>query len=468
MGHSRSRRPLPGRRADRPGAPARPDAPAARAFPVRPDGVLAAAGRRSTPPAYPTRHRRDRPTGRCWPVPARSAAATRRPPARRRCWTVRSSTPASERPADETAPTGGGRLRAVSGTVERRPGPARRRRAVPAARRHRRRQDHPARRGGVRAVRAGSRACATRPSGCAATWPTRTPAPRSRWRRPSARSGSPSPATRSTRGPRPTGRGQTVERHRVLLRWVGPGPAGRAADRPDPRRRGRRGRQGPARHVRRPVLPGRAAAAGRLRPVPARRHRGSRGPAGAAVRHRPVRRHRGMVRPAAAGLARQAGHPAGGGRHPHGPGGRGRRAGRATRARGCGLGRRRWSTTWPSARSLARAAAAESGPAPGAGREPACATPGTCICASSDWAEITRGLAELDARAAELAADRAGLAAAERAAPAAAAAATARRVGRRGRSARRGCSTAGRAVAALESSRPAAEPVICPSAATCG
>ena len=74
------------------------------------------------------------------------------------------------------------------------------------------------------------------------------------------------------------------------------------------------------------------------------------------------------------------------------------------------------------------------------------------------WAEITRGLAELDERAAELAAARAGLAAAERAAPAAAAAATALELAAEAGRSRRRCRTAGRAVVALESGRPAAEP----------
>ena len=70
---------------------------------------------------------------------------------------------------------------------------------------------------------------------------------------------------------------------------------------PDQGRRDRRRRHRHARDVRRPVLPGGAAAAGRLRPLPARRHRRTGRPAGAALRHRPVRADRGLVRRGPAG-----------------------------------------------------------------------------------------------------------------------------------------------------------------------
>ena len=73
------------------------------------------------------------------------------------------------------------------------------------------------------------------------------------------------------------GDGTTLERHRVLLRWLDvPAPGA------DPAGLTRADEVGDAiadllGHVRRPVLPGRAAAAGRVRPVPARRHHGSAG-----------------------------------------------------------------------------------------------------------------------------------------------------------------------------------------------
>jgi exonuclease SbcC len=73
------------------------------------------------------------------------------------------------------------------------------------------------------------------------------------------------------------------------------------------------------------------------------------------------------------------------------------------------------------------------------------------------WADARRGLAELDEQAAELVADRVALAAAERAAPAAAAAVRAGELVAEAERAHRRFLIAGRAVAALESTRPAAE-----------
>ena len=83
------------------------------------------------------------------------------------------------------------------------------------------------------------------------------------------------------------------------------------------------------------------------------------------------------------------------------------------------------------------------------------------------WAEIRRELAHLDERAAALAAEQAGLAAAERAAPAAAAAARAGELAAEAHRARRRLASAGHAVAELESTRPMAEdgvPFDCASA----
>ena len=62
----------------------------------------------------------------------------------------------------------------------------------------------------------------------------------------------------------------------------------------------------PAGAVRRAVLPGRAAAAGGLRPVPPRRARGPRAAAAHALRRRPVRRGRGVARRRASAARRAA------------------------------------------------------------------------------------------------------------------------------------------------------------------
>lgn len=122
----------------------------------------------------------------------------------------------------------------------------------------------------------------------------------------------------------------------------------------------RRGDHATARNEPRTVLPGRAAAPGRLRALPAGRRRGPRQTARQALRHPPLRRGRKATRRAAArrrGRSAGRGHRVAGRRAPDAAGGRTHRRGAAARPRArrsgphaarCSPGPR-----WPAAR-LAR------------------------------------------------------------------------------------------------------------------
>ena len=212
-------------------------------------------------------------------------------------------------------------------------GPVQRpRRAVPAARRDRRRQDDAARRDRVRPLRAGAGRCAATPSGCARTTPRPACAPRCELevtiggRR-----------LRITRRPeqerlKRSGAGRTKEPASVLLDEADGRRRLGAQVHPD--RRGGRRDQPADGHVSGAVLPGGAAAAGAVRAVPARRRAGARGAAAKAVRHRPVPRRRGLAGRAPPvhrrrGRGRRRGGPPADG--PYRPGARGRGTGRRQR-----------------------------------------------------------------------------------------------------------------------------------------
>ncbi len=97
------------------------------------------------------------------------------------------------------------------------------------------------------------------------------------------------------------GSGTTVSQATASLAWIGTPPPGRAPGGVDRIPEVALIVTELLGHDRRPVLPGRAAAAGGFRPVPARRHRPARAAARAAVRHRAVRHHRAVVRRATPG-----------------------------------------------------------------------------------------------------------------------------------------------------------------------
>ena len=131
---------------------------------------------------------------------------------------------------------------------------------------------------------------------------------------------------------RPRGRAARGAPRRGLDRAVHPGGGGR------------RGALRPAGHERCPVLLRRAAAAGRVRPVPARTVRGARGAARPALRDRAVRGGGDVAGPPAQGVGRRGGPGDGAARPARGPGGPGRRRGGAGPGRGsrgcrrCGSG----------------------------------------------------------------------------------------------------------------------------------
>ncbi len=194
-------------------------------------------------------------------------------------------------PPDAPAPPRAHGLRAVPRHRDARPRRARRGRAVPAHGEHGSRQDQPARRDLLRAVRAragrpsGSQASAQRPCGG-----RRKDAGAARGHAVGA-----APARHAHAGVAAA----QAARHRHHDA-AGVGSAGRAhrrgVDHPQhPHRRDPAPARVPAGHGRHPVHPGSHAAAGSVRGVPARRCRPAPGAAGEALRHRAVPRHRAVA-----------------------------------------------------------------------------------------------------------------------------------------------------------------------------
>ena len=195
----------------------------------------------------------------------------------------------------------GGRLRRA-----RRGGP------VPAARRHRRRQDDAARRGLLRAVRRRCRARARATRGCAATTPRRARAPRSSWSSRSRERRLRIVRRPAQERPKLRGDGTTREGHACTVQELDRRRAASGPCSPPGPTRPRHELDRPARHVVRPVLPGRAAAAGRVRDLPARRQRRAPGRARTPVRHRPLHARRALAdRPPQGRLGRAAARIAG-------------------------------------------------------------------------------------------------------------------------------------------------------------